>query len=80
MIEDKYFQHKPAHDSNSQSSRNKKKKRERKKQKRMGRKMTDKKNHDPIYSRKLKSFKDKTNPFKTDRCMGPLWQHKDKDE
>lgn len=78
MIEDKYFQHKPAHDSNSQSSRNKKKKR--KKQKRMGRKMTDKKNHDPIYSHKLKGFKDKTNLFKTDRCIGPLWKHKDKDE
>lgn len=26
MIEDKYFQHKPAHDSNCQSSRNKKEK------------------------------------------------------
>lgn len=30
MIEDKYFQHKPAHDSNCQSSRNKKRKRNRK--------------------------------------------------
>lgn len=77
MMEDKDFQHKPAHDSYSQSSRNKKK---RKKQKRMGRKMTDKKTHDPIYSCKLKGFKDKTKPFKTERCTGPLWQHKDKNE
>lgn len=31
MIEDKYFQHKPAHDSNCQSSRNKKKRKNGKK-------------------------------------------------
>lgn len=30
----------------------------------MGRKMTDKKTHDPIYSCKLKGFKDKTKPSK----------------
>lgn len=38
--------------------------------------MTDKKTPDPIYNCKLKGFKDKTKPFKTERYIGPLWQHK----
>lgn len=42
--------------------------------------MMDKKNHDPIQSCKLKGFKDKTKPFKTEKCIGPVWQRKDQDK